>query len=472
MWYYYNGDSMKVLFNEDFKDFPLDEFPYDKGHTALGEYHSIINDGYRGNWYDPICNHQWRSMDGSWIFTNYDGKRFLTQNRGDYSYQHFKSVSSLLILKDILYSSYTLNFKMRLLDTKEYAGIVFNYITSRNYYSVSMKDNHLTLYYRNQEDITIIEDVCFLVDEYKLYDIKIEVNNDILVYVDGELLLKGHVDIVNSKCGVIAKGASRFTDFIISMTDEEFLVHNKNKELELNRLKDKRSLYSPLSLINKIKLGNGGSLRQIRFAHKPNGELFFIFAQHQKMIMRDSFAQISCLTAIDLKGNILWQIGEPNNSFNNVAISCDLPFQVADINNDGLDELIYSRDFYVIIIDAFTGREIKRMKTPLSDELFGQYPYKRLNVDAIRVADFEGLGYKGDFIIKDRYKNVFAYDKNMKLLWRYNYKNTGHFPYIYDFNDDGKDEMFVGYSLVNNDGNILWSLPMEVQKKDLLKDYI
>ena len=30
-----------ILLDEDFKDFPIGEFPYDKNHSAMGEYHFI-----------------------------------------------------------------------------------------------------------------------------------------------------------------------------------------------------------------------------------------------------------------------------------------------------------------------------------------------------------------------------------------------------------------------------------------------
>lgn len=34
-----------ILLDEDFSDFPIGEFPYDKNHSAMGEYHlSIILD--------------------------------------------------------------------------------------------------------------------------------------------------------------------------------------------------------------------------------------------------------------------------------------------------------------------------------------------------------------------------------------------------------------------------------------------
>lgn len=457
---------MHILYNEDFKDFPLDEFPYDKGHTALGEYHYIRQKGYYGNWYDPICNHQWRSMDGSWIITSYDDVRYLTQNRGDYSTGHFSSVYSLLILKDKLYSSYILEFKMRVLSKKKYAGVVFNYITSRNYYAFAMKEGHISIIYRNQEDETVLKDETFEVDEYKLYNIKVVVNNHLCVYVDNELKLECDIDIFPSKCGVFSKVAARYTDFKVFMDDTQYKKHLKNISIEKHRLQNKRKEYSVLELKNKIDLKGHGSGRQIRFAHKPNGEVIFIFAQHQKLIMRDSFAQISSLAAIDQKGEILWSIGEARDNVDNTRISCDLPFQVSDINNDGIDELIYSRDFYIIIINAYTGKELKRIKTPICDENFGDYPYDRLNVDMIRVGDFEGLGYKGNIVVKDRYKNVFVYNHNLEIMWRYHYKNTGHFPYIYDFNGDGVDEMFVGYSMLESDGTIKWSLPIENDHTD------
>ena len=46
-----------ILLDENFSDFPIGEFPYDKNHSAMGEYHFIHYPGYYGKWYDPVCNH-------------------------------------------------------------------------------------------------------------------------------------------------------------------------------------------------------------------------------------------------------------------------------------------------------------------------------------------------------------------------------------------------------------------------------
>ena len=34
------------LIDEDFMDFPIGEFPYDKNHSAMGEYHFIHYPGF------------------------------------------------------------------------------------------------------------------------------------------------------------------------------------------------------------------------------------------------------------------------------------------------------------------------------------------------------------------------------------------------------------------------------------------
>lgn len=34
-----------ILRKEDFHDFPIGEFPYDRDHTAAGEYHYIVKRG-------------------------------------------------------------------------------------------------------------------------------------------------------------------------------------------------------------------------------------------------------------------------------------------------------------------------------------------------------------------------------------------------------------------------------------------
>jgi len=456
-----------ILVKEDFKDLLLGEFPYDKEHTALGEYHFVKPEGVYGNWYDPICLFRWRSMGGSWLVTEDLGVRYLEQNRGDNTSDAYKDVYCCLVHNEVLYSGFNLSFELRIFELNEYSGMAFNYVTSRCYDFVGIKGNKISVIRRIDDDFIVLGSADIVFDCDKTYKINININDKIVVSCDDVILTVNECFKEKTRLACVSKSCCRYSNIVVEMDDLEYEKHVLNKKIEEERLNEKRKEYPKLECIKKIDLKNFGSGRQIRIC-RVDGKTIFVMAQHQKRMFRDAFARISCLTCFDIDGNVLWQKGEPNNSFDNTMISCDLPFQIADVNGDGKLEIIYSVDFNVIICDLLSGVEIKRMKTPVvyGDDLVNNHPYYRLNVDAIRVADFKGVGYKSDFIIKDRYQNVWAYDADFNNIWRYNHKNTGHFPYVYDFNNDGKDEVFIGYDLVSASGEIMFSLPMNSDHTD------
>ncbi len=457
---------MNNIIFEDFSDFKPSEFPYDHEHSALGEYHHVEPDGYCGNFYDPISLHQWRGLGGSWLITEAFGKYYLEQNRGDFATGHFSDVSAILVHKTKLYAGYSLSFYMSLLETKKPCGIAFNYIHNRIYDALVFDGNSLKVYHKNQESEKLYFTTDFKMDALDEHKITILLDDSLVIMVDDMRVCSLNVSFIPSRVAFIGKSPARYRELSVQMNDIEYNRHLLSIEKEEKALEEKRKKYAPIELIKKIDLKGCGAGRQLRFAYLDNKPVM-LFAQHQKRMYRDAFARLSCLTAFDMDGNILWQVGKPNKEENG-PISCDLPFQISDINNDGELEVIFAMDFHVYIVSLRDGKILSQMKTPYvkGDELVGDYPYDYLNPDGMRVADFEGLGYKGDFILKDRYKNVWAYRaSDFKLLWRYNHKNTGHFPYIYDFDMDGRDEMFVGYDMVK-DGKILWSLPINSDHTD------
>ena len=458
---------MKYLINEDFKRFNCEEFPYDKFHTALGEYHHLEY-GNCFDYYDPIPLHKWRSLDGSWLIVEENGTKYLEQNRGDNCDGAFKNVYATLVNKRELCAPYTLSFSIRMLEFNNYAGVAFYYLTSRDYYFIALKPNKISLLKRYDEEITELCSYPLYLDDLKTYNLRLIFNdNRVLVYLESLMILEYNIDFRVGKVAFVAKSMARYSNLVVSMDDQNYTKHLNFLKTRQNKLDLKKKSIPPLKLIRKINLSKFGSGRQLRVV-KDNNKVYFILMQNQKRYIRDSFARLSSMTCFDIDGKILWQIGEPNNSCDNSYISCDLPCQVADINGDGKLELIYSRDFYIYIKDFYTLKEIYRFPTPVidNDPLFKGEPFHRLNVDMIRVADFEGLGYKGNLVIKDRYQNVIAYDKNFNELWRYNNKNTGHFPYVHDFNNDGKDEIFIGYDLVSSTGEILVDLPYNSDHTD------
>ena len=70
-----------ILFQDDFKQFAIGEFPYDKNHSAMGEYNYVVNEGFYGDWVDMVCNHTYNGSGASWIITEDEGKHFMEQMR-------------------------------------------------------------------------------------------------------------------------------------------------------------------------------------------------------------------------------------------------------------------------------------------------------------------------------------------------------------------------------------------------------
>src|SRR5690349_6493587 len=71
---------------------------------------------------------------------------------------------------------------------------------------------------------------------------------------------------------------------------------------------------------------------------------------------------ITCLTALDLEGRVLWQVGTPNTT--NSYFSADLPVQIYDLDHDGSNEVIYIPDEHNVltILDGKTGKEKRHVQ--------------------------------------------------------------------------------------------------------------
>ena len=152
--------------------------------------------------------------------------------------------------------------------------------------------------------------------------------------------------------------------------------------------------------------------------------------------------EITCLTAITLEGEVLWQMGKPSSR--NARGYSDLPVQVYDWDNDGANEVLYVRqakyvgarpgireraeryegDATKVVLDALTGKEKKHFSIPAPAD------------DCFLFADLTGRGRRQDLVVKDRYWNMWGLSFEGKNLWHWK-GSTGHFPAVADV--DGKE---------------------------------
>ncbi|MFA9556291.1 hypothetical protein ACERII_03150 [Evansella sp. AB-rgal1] len=153
--------------------------------------------------------------------------------------------------------------------------------------------------------------------------------------------------------------------------------------------------------------------------------------------------QVICLTAFDLEGNTLWQVGKPDEHAGGPG--SDYPAQIYDIDGDGCNEVLCIMNKRFLVLDGKTGSVKKSFPLPSAEAH-----------DCIIIANLSGNDFPQDIILKDRYKTMWALNNDFELLWTHK-GNVGHFPWVCDLDGDGHDEVIAGYDCLDHDGRVLWS---------------
>lgn len=199
-------------------------------------------------------------------------------------------------------------------------------------------------------------------------------------------------------------------------------------------------------LIKHVDVSAAGCGCQMRIGDlNRDGRLDFVMVQPDSGIDDRFFSHsVIAATAYSLDGEILWQIGKPCHD--DIEYNADIPAQIYDIDRDGYNEFICIIDGEFCIYDGLTG-ELKRSFL---------LPDKSAH-DCIAFADLEGVGYANNIILKNKFYQLWALDKNFNILWTYK-GNVGHYPIVCDLNKDGKDEIIAGNVVLDFEGNVLWEL--------------
>ncbi|GIE95595.1 discoidin domain-containing protein [Paractinoplanes rishiriensis] len=156
--------------------------------------------------------------------------------------------------------------------------------------------------------------------------------------------------------------------------------------------------------------------------------------------------QVQSLTAYDITGGQMWQVGTPDPRVTNNGT--DIPAEIYDLDGDGDNEVLAVMDSVFRIFEGRTGALVREFPVPGPDAW-----------DTIIIANVRGLDRPRDIVFKDRYNQVWVTDELGNLLWTHT-GVVGHRPYPHDFDDDGKQELLAGYDFVKPDGTLVWTADM------------
>lgn len=468
----------EVVLSDRFDELPIGVLLGDVGAEA--EYHYLRATAPIAGW-GVSTFRSGGDWTRSWRGVIEDGKRMVAQTM---SGNRLLDTHPMFVAGDVLWKDYTVKVRVKpeeLVSDKynNLCGVAFRYVTCRSCYVFGLGEKRAFIKrIRNGSafrvpDEKVLAEKAFEYEAGKYLDLEIKVVGDrISASVDGEPFLEAtDSTFPKGRIALVSDVPAKFASVTVTMTSRartEYLAERKKIDDEEAALQAK----NPKPVLWKtIKTNNFGVGRNLRFGDLTgNGKLDIAVGQVHHYGPKDSNAEISCITAVDTDGKILWQYGHADSWKGH--LTNDVAFQIHDLDGDGKNEVIFCKDRKIIVLDGATGEEkmsaptpeFPKPATPPKNPPSQNKWFSQILGDCLYFCDVRGSGRKGDIILKDRYKSFWVYDDKLNLLWSASC-NTGHYPHAVDIDGDGKDEIMMGYTLFAPDGKVLWTLD------DKLKDH-
>ena len=436
---------------------------------AHAEYHYVHETAPQGNWI-VSCFTSGTPEQRAWWVTVEDSDAMLSQTIY-YRRAHSHPFVCTVAEGSEFWKDYTVSARFAPESDKGQSGIAFRYRNDRCYYFFGVKGskailkvvNHATAFRKPDEKILAERQLDFKPGEFLTATISI--NGDIIRAELGNGIVLQATDSTFSegKVGLTADVPTKY-GFMKVTTGEEEVQRIRNRVRTKRKQEAKLQAANPKPVVwKKFAIGEYGVGRNLRFGDLDgDGRIDILFGQVIHHGRKDRNSELSCITAVNMDGKVLWQKGRPDSWKNH--LTNDVGFQIHDIDGDGKNEVVYCMNQKIIAADGSTG-EVKYSKpTPLKPPGdHGEHNiFPRILGDSLFFCDLRGLGQDRDIIFKDRYRHIWAMNDKFEVMW-IGKCNTGHYPFAYDIDNDGKDEVAIGYSMFDDDGTKLWSLDDKIK---------
>ncbi|VAW25149.1 Alkaline phosphatase [hydrothermal vent metagenome] len=453
----------EVLLRDNFNG--LDTGLFSSPTGAHSEYHYFPEAGIKGNW---AVSSFFYGLGLGWG-TAWQVKKDGQENMMCQTFLNdsIKATHPMICAGDSLWRNYKLTVRFSTDDALQYSGIAFRYRNDRCFYFFGVKDSiaYISIF-NHANSIETLNEKILAEQPFSIVrgqdmtaivtvegnSIKAKLNNDVNLNVIDDTYPSGKIGLVSN-----ARAQYKFVEVLTTRDEKEYFESKKSYyEQETLKLQAKNP---GMVLWKKIKTEGFGVGRNLRFGDLNNdGQIDVLIGQVIHHKPRDTHSELSCLTAMTFDGKILWQTGVPDPEKNH--LTNDVGFQIYDIDRDGKNEVIYCMNFKIIVADGATG-EIK-YSAPTPKTKIDNYKFPQILGDCLFFFDAEGNGYDGNILIKDRYSNFWVMNSKLDIIWEGSCK-TGHYPYAADIDNDGKDELAIGYSLYDDDGKVLWCLDDKIE---------
>ncbi|MCX7984960.1 MAG: hypothetical protein N3A63_08690 [Bacteroidetes bacterium] len=427
---------------------------------ARTEYHYLPEAAPRSQWI--VSTFRW-TLPSSWFIQTVDGKKSIYQR----AINTEKGWHPLIIAGDTLWSTYTIRCTLKPSSLYYQSGIVFHYIHDRRYSVACFEDGyfrikhveHGSAFRTLNEQVAAEVPLSTIEPSWTTLVLSVDRWKITARIIGGPTLTIHNAPRSHGRIGLLADAPTAFSSVRVTMSKKSFDAYQRALKKQKREEQRVQALQPQMKLWKKISTKGFGTGRNVRFGDLDNnGEIDILLGQVIHHGPKDANSELSCLTAVKLDGSIVWQIGSPDPW--KTILTNDVAFQIHDIDRDGRMEVVYCMNQQLIVADGSTGRTLTSVPTPLAPSgktlPTGHNKFERILGDCIFFCDVEGKGYPTNIILKDRYTSFWVYSGDLRILWSAQC-NTGHYPHAYDIDNDGKDEILMGYTLFDDNGEKLWS---------------
>jgi hypothetical protein len=448
-----------VLLSDNFSKLDTGLFSAPVG--PLTEYHYLKEAGKKGNW-EVSSFASGEGWGTAWRVITEDSKNVMRQTYLNKT----TSTHPIIISGDSLWHNYKLTVRFRPDSDQQSAGVTFRYKNDRCFYFFGIKNSkvYISLFHHSDNSKTLNEkvlaegDFSFTPGKYLTATVVAEGSQFEARLNDGTVLKATDSTFKNGKIGLLANARVSYKDVEVLTSKEEEMKFFARKDSCERESQSLQSDNTGMVVWKKIKTKGFGVGRNLRFGDMDGDkQIDVLIGQVIHHGPKDSHSELSCITAMTFDGRILWQKGIPDPGKDN--LTNDVGFQIADIDNDGKNEVVYCMNFEIIVADGATGKTKYKAPTPKSK--IENDKFNRILGDCLFFFDCEGKGFDSNILIKDRYNNFWVLNNKLKVIWEGSCK-TGHYPYASDIDQDKKDELAIGYSLYDDNGKNLWCLDKEL----------
>ena len=454
------GNTQHVLFSDDFSDIKP-QMVSGGVVGAFAEYQNLKASQPVGNWISSSFRSGGSQL--AWRVIREQGKHIMYQSFTEQQ-KVSKYMHLVLVAGDTLWKDYTMEATFAPESKNGFSGVVFRYHTDRHYYFFGVKEDTAMVLKVNGSDSfrvvnhDVLAQIPFKWTRGDKLQARITLSGShIEVLLNDQLSLEADdTDFEKGSIALMSDVPTKYYSVKVTADKASYREYQNRKDHFEQELAQLREANPKPVLWKKIMTPEFGTGRNFRFGDLDNdGKIDILIGQVLNHGSKDRNSELGCMTALTLDGKILWQIGEPD--LWNDRLTSDVAFQICDIDGDGKNEVIYCKDMRLIIADGATGKTKRSVETPLNEASPPYDKFPRILGDAMYICNVEGKATPQNILLKDRYENFYVYNNKLQLLWKGACK-TGHYPYAWDIDGDGKDEISVGYSLYSGGGKQIFSL--------------